>query len=146
MRMSISAQSAASVPPAPALIEQPLELGRVEVALGRAQLLEGLAARGLIVGLRGQLDQHLGVVERPDQRVVARDLALCAALLAQHLLGALAIVPEIGIRGLLLERRDPLAQLREVKDAPGARPSVRAAPQTARQARDRWGPAPSPRS
>src|SRR5262249_10585506 len=79
-------------------------------------------------------------------RVVARQLALGTALLAQELLGALAIVPEVGIGGLLVELRDPLAHPSEVKAAPGARPSARAAPQNARTARDRWGPAPSPRS
>src|SRR6185295_16853487 len=116
--------------------EQPLELGAVELALGALQLLERLAARAVVVRLGSELEQHFGVVERADQRVVARDLALGAALLAQELLRALAVVPQLRIRGLLLELGDPLAHPREVKVAPGARPSVRAGPQSARKARD----------
>jgi hypothetical protein len=126
--------------------EQPLELRGVELALGGDQLLERLPARSLVVRLRGELEQHFRVVERADQRVVARHLALGAALLAQQLLRALAVVPQLRIRGLLLELGDPLADPREVKDAPGARPSVGAGPQSARKARDRWGLATSPRS
>src|SRR5262249_33616606 len=98
------------------------------------------------VRLGGELDQHLGVVERGDQPVVARERALRAALLAQELLRALAVVPEFGVRGLFIQLRDPLAHLGEVKVAPGARPSVRAGRGNARRARGRWGPATSLRS
>jgi hypothetical protein len=107
--------------------EQLPELGGVDLALRVAELLLRLHPRRRVVGLGGQLDQDLGVVQLFGQPIEELDLALCRALFAQDPLGAPAILPQTRPRRFALESRGALAQGVEVKAAPGARKSERAA-------------------
>ena len=83
--------------------QQAAQLRLVE---SRAQLADlGLCFGGGlgVARLVGQLEQHVGVGQQRVGLVEERDLALGAALVAQQLLGALAVVPELGGLRLLLE-------------------------------------------
>ena len=118
IRISISAQSAASTPPAPermvtqrlALVvlarQQRADLHRLDVL---AQLLElgvGLGERVGAVGallFGGHFVEHRQVVEALPQLLDAAQLALGVRQLAGDLLGAGLVVPQVGI-GRLVSR------------------------------------------
>jgi hypothetical protein len=88
--------------------EQAVQLGFAEPPLQGADALRRLAQRlGVLLRL-GQLEQHLGVGVRTLERVEHVNLALEAALLAHQALGALPVVPERRVGGLLLEFGHPV--------------------------------------
>jgi hypothetical protein len=107
--------------------EHPPELRIGELGVGFRELLGDLAAGLGVVGLDRQLEQDVGVLEAPRDAIVRLDVALDAALLAQDLLGLFAVFPQVGTRGLLLQRPEASAKAVEVKDAPGTRRAARAA-------------------
>jgi len=101
--------------------EQLVQLGVVELGLERDALLGRLAARVVVVGLLGELEQRLGVVERRLEVAVEAQLALERGLLAGQPLRRFVVVPQVRARRLGLQLVDALAQSVEVKDAPGTR-------------------------
>jgi hypothetical protein len=103
--------------------EQPGELGGIEAALDGDELLGGLGPRVRVVGLSGELEEHLRVVEIRLEAVVDGELPLHRGLLAQELLRLLAVVPELRVGGASLQVFLARAQATPVKDAPGARRS-----------------------
>jgi hypothetical protein len=107
--------------------EQTLQLRVIEALLGERELLGGLARRVGVVRFGRELEQDFGVALGVLDRLQAAELALDRALVAQDLLRALAVVPEIGVGGVRVEPAQPRAQRGFVKAAPGTRRSARAA-------------------
>ena len=58
-------------------------------------MLGGLDTGIRVIGLDGQIEEYLGVIEGGLESVEVRDLALEDALVTQQLLGLLPGVPEI---------------------------------------------------
>jgi hypothetical protein len=117
--------------------EQARELGGVEAALDGDELFGGFAPRVRVIGLRGELEEHLRVLEVRLQAVVDRELPLHRGLLAQELLRLLAVAPELRVGGAGLQVLLSRAQATPVKDAPGALRSDCADRAGARKAPDR---------
>jgi hypothetical protein len=80
--------------------QQALQLRRIEIRLGVVELALGLAPRIGVVLLGRELEQHPHVLECGLERVVAGQLPLDGALLAQQLLRPLPIFPEGRVGGL----------------------------------------------
>ena len=111
------------------------EIGVVGVGLARQQRLE-LAARDLglelaqrLLGLGDDLLVLLGLAELDHGELVVEllldaadrgELVLERGALLHHALGALLVVPEIGVFGLPVQLGKPPARLVEVKDASSA--------------------------
>ena len=118
IRRSISAQSVASVPPAPALIDS--IAGRSSYSPENRSAVRSRAKSvssdgdvafelGLELGVGGlveQLERGLQVVGAGQQCAPGLDLGAQAVGLAQDLLGAAAVVPEPGLLGQRLELGD----------------------------------------
>jgi hypothetical protein len=107
--------------------EQALQLRVCEALLGERELLGGLACGVGVVRLGRELEQDLGVALRVLDRLQSAELALDRALLAQQLLRAVTVFPEVGLRGVGIEPGQPRVQRGLVKAAPGTRRSARAA-------------------
>jgi hypothetical protein len=74
-----------------------------------------------VVGLLGQLQEHLGLVD-PFRELTPRcDLVADVGELFQDGLGGLGVIPEVRRGRLFFESGDTLLLRREVKDAPGGR-------------------------
>jgi len=96
-----------------------LEFEVAQLRRNRRDLGLSLGQRVDVVGLLGQLQQQLGLVDALVQlNPRCKVLAETGELLLDRL-GALGIVPEAGLRRLLLELRELLLLCSEVKDAPG---------------------------
>ena len=116
MRSSISAQSVASVPPAPALMLMKASESSYSPREEQARahpLIVGLdgGVLGLHLGLEfgvarlgGQLGQLGEVVGSGDEAVPRFELVAQAVGRAQHALGLARVVPELGLGGALVER------------------------------------------
>jgi len=111
------------------------ELGLFQLRAQRVRGRAGLAQRVGVRRLRGQLDQELGLLELLLGGGEEADAALQLALLAQRALGALAVVPQLGVRRSLLQLLEPRLLRREVKDASAAPRASRAARAALRAAR-----------
>ena len=106
MRMSISAQSLASVPPSRALIvrmarvgvqgavQQGLDLQLVQVQLRGATFAGHLGGKALV--LIGHFDHGRQVLARPDDLVQRAQQGLQRLQLGDDFLGLLLIAPEVG--------------------------------------------------
>jgi hypothetical protein len=116
--------------------QQLSQLGLLELRRGAPQLLGGLGERLGVVGLGGQLEQDLSVVEGGGEPVQEGELPVHPHLLAEELLGRLAIIPEVGTRRLGLQPIAACLECVQVKDAPGTRRSGRAG--GAAEQRARW--------
>ena len=120
MRRSISAQSVASVPPAPALIvriaaRSSCSPENSSAVRSRPKSVSSAAAfaveLGLELGIGGlveELERGLEVGGAGEQVTPRLDLGAQAVGLAQDLLGAALVVPESGLLGQRLELGDPL--------------------------------------
>jgi hypothetical protein len=76
----------------------------------------------LVVGLLGQLQKDLGVLEPLEGALELVDPRLVRRLLFQNRLGLLSIAPEIGSLGDVLDLRQTCLLAGDVKDAPGGLP------------------------
>ena len=106
--MSISAQSAASTPPASERMVTSASRAsycpdsRVRTSSSDDGLLQGgelglgLEAGGLVALLLGHLEEHADVVDAAAQALDAVDLALDVGQLRGDLLGVVLVVPEVG--------------------------------------------------
>ena len=124
IRISISAQSAASTPPAPERMltrasrssySPPSSVRTSIAAMSSCSFLYSASASASIVAacpafFGGQLVEHRQVVEALAQFLDTAQLALGVGQLAGHLLGARLVVPQIRIGGLVLELFDATAQ------------------------------------
>jgi hypothetical protein len=118
--------------------EERAQLGRVQLRLGFGELRRRLGSGRGILGLVGELQQDLDLVERLGESSQLAEIPLERALLAKQLLGALSLLPQLGTGDLGLEGLDAPAQGRLVKGAPGTRRAARApgaAPPRARWSR-----------
>ena len=98
---------------------------RLELAPGnlRTELLErrlGLGDDLLVLLGFAELDHGELVVELALDAADGGELVLERGALLHHALGALLVVPEVGILGLPVELLEALARLVEVKDASSA--------------------------
>ena len=137
MRSSISAQSWASVPPAPAWTstnalpascapaEHALEFEALDFLARRVHVAADLGDRRLVLLGLGQLEQVGRVVEAAvDALELAHHRLELGALPAERL-GARRVLPDLGILQRLLDLGQPLALAIEVKETPGARWTAR---------------------
>ena len=137
IRSSISAQSVASVPPAPALIVS--SAGRSSYSpennsVVRSRPKLGLEGRGVAfeLGLElgvgclvEQVDGGEEVVRPPEEALPQGDLLAQPVSLAKDLLCGALIVPEARLLGQLLELGDASVLGRKVKASPRSRGSAR---------------------
>jgi hypothetical protein len=128
MRINISDQSMASVPPAPAAISicALLEIANVpgERSLFRVQL-----TRHRVVGLRIEQFVELSCALDPFlESIVGLNPAFQLLDALDNRSCGLLVPPEAGVGHLLIETRLLLAQAREVKDASGAPRVARSTP------------------
>lgn len=125
--MSISAQSAASTPPAAradgdhglALVVLP---GQQRPDLHGFDVLAQLDAFGIRLGHHrvvfaffGKLVKHRQIVEATPQLLDPAQLTLRVRELTRHLLAAGLVVPQVGVGGGLLQRLDPGTQAVDVE-------------------------------
>jgi hypothetical protein len=97
--------------------EHARELGVVEARAQRVERALGLGDRVRVAGLARELQHHGRVVRQLVGLGEEVQGALELALLAQDLLGLLAVLPERGIAGGALQLLEPRGLRREVKDA-----------------------------
>ncbi len=130
MRSSISAQSCASVPPAPAWMstnafarihlagEHALEFELLDF---RAEILDVVGdgrGRAFVVFADRKIEQIAGLAERIGQRADAADDALEIRALLAELLRALRVVPDVRVFELARDFLEALGLRIEVKDTP----------------------------
>jgi hypothetical protein len=100
----------------------------------RDALLDGVGLRDALgdrigIALDGKLEEDVGVVELAPLALPAVERRRQLRALALDLLRPLAIVPEVGLPDLLVQRLQTGLRSRDVKDAPEAsRDAARASP------------------
>jgi hypothetical protein len=97
--------------------EHLLHLERRHGALRAVDLRAALDER-VRVALDRQLEEYAGVVELGALALPAVDGRAQLRALALYLLGALVVVPEVGLAGQRVERSELGLDARDVKDAP----------------------------
>jgi hypothetical protein len=99
--------------------QQGLELELLEVALERLDGAGQLGREVRVVAVREQLVDRDGVVETALEAVVALERRVQPGELRRDALAARRVVPERGIRGLLLQLLGATASAVDVKGTPG---------------------------
>src|SRR5579859_8129204 len=116
MRSRFSAKSAASAPPAWALIEisasrasywpfSSVRTSSWSISARRPALTVGLVFGGLVVLHLGQVEQHLGVAQALTQAGQPGQLGFKVGKPPGHLLRPILVSPQSGIGGLLAQVR-----------------------------------------